>query len=518
MKRILLSAGALSATGIFLLSLFPSTVTYAVTVITFCLAVLFACLYNKYRSAFSVSFCLLLSFAVFLSYCFTVTEEEHQKSTLIGRTAKITATVIEEPSKGVDSTAYYVETDSVGINGAPQKIRLMLHSSDRQIKEFDRISATVTFEEPDGKYRSSLYPEKVYVDTRTESIKYIGESEGFHPYKYMISLRKAVRDSITSNLPDNTEGILAGFIIGGNDLLDDETYGAFKACGISHMIAVSGMHMAVLCSVITKIFESFGIGGRVKVFAIAPLLVLYSALSGFSPSSVRAVIMVCASMTSSIFRKRTDRLNLLGGAAVLMLAVQPNLLFSLSFELSFVSLLGILVLSPAVCAVTTDRLKVRGVLGIILKYICDSAVTSLCASIGTYPIIVIVFGAVSNVSILANIAISFATTTAIIFGMFCVLFDLVFGGLIASALYSVCDLLLNYIRGTAILISRLPFSYEKYDSLASVLIAAAAAGFMIYVYSAGRRVTLKKLSVGFGIAAMCVAAVHISSRYLPLPW
>ena len=201
-----------------------------------------------------------------------------------------------------------------------------------------------------------------------------------------------------------------------------------------------------------------------------------------------------------------------------MLEEQASLLFSRAFELSFVSLLGILVLSPAVCAVTTDRLKVRGVLWIILKYICDSAVTSLCASIGTYPIIVIVFGAVSNVSILANIAISFATTTAIIFGMFCILLDLVFGGIIASALYSVCDLLLNYIRGTAILISRLPFSYEKYNSLASVLIAAAAAGFMIYVYIPGRRITLKKLSVVFGIAAMCVSAVHISSRYLPLPW
>ena len=84
------------------MSLFPSTVTYAVTVITFCLAVFFACLYNKDRSAFSVYFCMLLSFAVFLSYCFTVTEEERQKSTLIGRTAEITATVIEEPSKGVD--------------------------------------------------------------------------------------------------------------------------------------------------------------------------------------------------------------------------------------------------------------------------------------------------------------------------------------------------------------------------------------------------------------------------------
>ncbi len=500
----------LSSAGLLVLRYLPTMAVLAVIALTLCLATALALLHGSYRSAFSVAICLFASSAVFISYGFTALNETRQKALLTGRTAEVTACVIEEPQLFEDAARYYVETEEIGIAGAPQKIKLYIYSQNKSISAFDRIRATVEFSELDGKYENMFFSEECYVAASASGIKNLGQSESFRPYKYAVVLRVAVRRSITERLSEGTRGILAGFIIGGNDLLDSETADAFTKCGVLHMIAVSGMHMSVLCTALGAVLNALCIRRRFRVFIITPFLIVYTALSGFSPSSIRAVIMTAAALSAAMLKRRADSLTLLGAAALVMLTVKPNMLFGISFQLSFSAMLGILILSPVVSRFTDGLVKVGGIFGTLLKYICSTALTSVCASVGAYPVQIASFGTVSNVAVLANVAISLAATLALVLGMLAAAADLTVGGALSGALYQVCELVLYYIRGAALLIARLPYSYGLYSSLPSIAMSAVAAAFIAFVYFSGREISAAKFLKAAGTTAAAMLTLQLA--------
>lgn len=423
---------------------------------------------------------MFATFFVLASFSITLIERDNVVESLSGKTAEITALITEEPEDHGEINFISAETESINISDAPQKIHITFASYNKEIKEFDRVKLAVRFSEVPDEYKRDYFSRKNYLSVSLLRVISIEESNDLHPYKYAIDLRKAVRNSITENLSDETEGILAGFIIGGSRLLDDYTYSAFKTCGINHMIAVSGMHMSVLCSALTSLFSYLKLRRRNRIFIILPIILIYCALSGFTPSAIRAVIMVSAVFLTDFTKKRVDRLNMLGATAIAMLIISPNLICSISFALSFLALLGILVFNPILTKYTTAKITIPNALGFSARYIVDTAITSFSAIVGIFPISVFVLGGMSNISVIANLLISFICTVSIIFGMVCVITDLILGGFISALFYSVCELFLYYIRGTAITLAEIPFSYTVFDSYSTIL--TSLIGILVIIY------------------------------------
>nr|NJM04710.1 ComEC/Rec2 family competence protein [Desulfobacula sp.] len=140
---------------------------------------------------------------------------------------------------------------------------------------------------------------------------------------------------------------MAALVTGKTELISPDLRELFSKAGISHLFAISGLHLSIIGFLsftaifyFLSIFPNCLITGRSKKLAGAITLIplsLYCIFSGFSPSTQRAFIMTLALLFSFISEKEKDILSSLSIAGILILVIDSSALFSISFQLSFVA-------------------------------------------------------------------------------------------------------------------------------------------------------------------------------------
>ena len=148
-----------------------------------------------------------------------------------------------------------------------------------------------------------------------------------------------------------TNALLRALLTGQRDLLGRETIASFRAAGASHILALSGLHLGIIYLIISTILRI--IGNSPAAFTIRSLVSVglcgfYTVMTGASPSTVRALIFIALNELArhSPGRRKTP-LGVWCTAAMLQLAVKPSVISSLGFQLSYLAMLGIFLLFPA---------------------------------------------------------------------------------------------------------------------------------------------------------------------------
>ncbi len=142
-----------------------------------------------------------------------------------------------------------------------------------------------------------------------------------------------------------------GMLLGERDALPEEQQAAFRRAGVMHLMAVSGLHVGLMAAALAWLFGRFYIRKAIRLPLIAMLIILYCALTGFSPATVRATAMVSLLLLAQATGRKVDPLTLLSAAALIVLLLNPLDLFSAGFVLSFSAMAGILLLSPPLLAI-----------------------------------------------------------------------------------------------------------------------------------------------------------------------
>ena len=459
MKRPLFSAGALTFAALLLCACLPYKATLFVAIIFFVVALLLVFVARPFKWCFSIVLCFVISSLVITGFYITSITGPETCETLIGKTTTITATVTTEPQFNGTDYVYSITTDSIEYPGAPQRLKLNIYINKKTLSIGDRFKSTVKFYEISSENKPSYYGRSIYLHSYTKKLEKIGRENNFLTFSGRVSTE--VNKCIKKNLPNDVSGILIGLITGGSNDLDDETYIAFKECGLSHIISVSGMHMALLSSAVTMLVSLFGFSKKSGFLLCLPLLLLYTAISGFSPSAIRSVVMILAVYCADLFYLRGDSLNILGATAITMLVASPYLIYNLSFLLSFFAMAGIL-LSTYISKKLCCRINAVGLMGKGIESVISLSVATVFANLATLPLVLLIWEGVSTVSVIANIAISFAVGVCLIFGIILVLLTILFGGgTVINFLWKPLEYLLWYIRSSAINISNIPFSYIK---------------------------------------------------------
>ncbi len=304
--------------------------------------------------------------------------------------------------------------------------------------------------------------------------------------------------------------ILAALVTGKKNQMPIDIRDLFSKAGVSHLLAISGLHMGILSMIffflfygILSLFPSLLISARAKktagILTLVPLC-LYAIFCGFSPSTQRAFIMISFFMVSFLGEKQSHPVNTLAGAGILILLADPASLFSISFQLSFTAVLFI-ILGIGIGA-KHKILTIPRVPGFVMS-LC--AVT-LLAGLGTFPLIARYFHLVSMIQIPANLVL------VPVIGFVCLplaLMSLVAwplipglaGGLLTMAawLVSVC---LKYIAW----LTELPFAWSHLPFLpmADVLIIyALMAGIFCVLYF-----KKTKYVVAVCLAILTMACLH----------
>lgn len=201
--------------------------------------------------------------------------------------------------------------------------------------------------------------------------------------------------------------IMAALVTGIKHRLPARQRDLFAKAGTSHLLAISGLHMGILCLMffffffrILCVFPWLLISARAKkiagILTLIPLC-LYAVFSGFSPSTQRAFIMTGIFMFSFLGERQSHPVNTLAGAGILILLADPAALFSISFQLSFTAVLFIVLGMGAAAQYGSFKIP------IIPGFMVSICLMTVLAGLGTFALIARYFNLVSLVQIPANL-------------------------------------------------------------------------------------------------------------------
>lgn len=159
-------------------------------------------------------------------------------------------------------------------------------------------------------------------------------------YQWKIKWKKVYQEL----LPEKEGGALITMVLGDKSLLDGEIKDAYQTVGISHILAISGLHVSVIGMTVYRLLFRCGMGFFGAGICSSVLLLCYGEMVGFGASVFRAVMMFLLTAAAKAVGRSYDSLNALGFAAVCLLFYNPGILFYAGFQLSFGAVLGVVIL------------------------------------------------------------------------------------------------------------------------------------------------------------------------------
>lgn len=229
-------------------------------------------------------------------------------------------------------------------------------------------------------------------------------------------LRRIITNILDKIFPQDTLGFARALLLGDSSLLSYEDSAQLSVSGIRHIIAVSGLHVSILYAVMFALIGYRRILTPVVGFS---MLVMFAALAGFTPSVVRACIMQGMMLLSMVVRKEYDAPTALSFSVLVMLAVNPLTVTSVSFQLSVGCMVGILAFSERISGFLLHRTKLGPAKGKSLKArltrtFVGSVSVTLSAMVITTPLSALYFGTVSLIGIVTNLL-----TLSVVTVLFC---------------------------------------------------------------------------------------------------
>lgn len=319
-------------------------------------------------------------------------------------------------------------------------------------------------------------------------------------------LMNAVRHSIVRVFPEDVRDIMLALLIGDTAGVyeDAELDNALSVTGVAHVVSVSGMHLGFLYSALSTLL------GKKRAFYVGvPVLVLFTFMAGCSSAIVRACVMLVMSMLGTVLRRDYDPLTGLALSLLLLLALNPVSIASVSLQLSFASMLGLILITSRLDArISRFFWKNRKRMKRWVRRVCRTALSGASASLGatvfTAPVIALTFGSVSIISPIANVLTLWAVSMAFTLGFAAAALGLLFVPLGAACAW-VAAWPARYFVACIALLARIPYA-AVYTADGGVV------WWLMFTYAAFITAFLMRRRRGmrFAVPTLCSAAVLVA--------
>ncbi|HPI67301.1 MAG TPA: ComEC/Rec2 family competence protein [bacterium] len=253
----------------------------------------------------------------------------------------------------------------------------------------------------------------------------------------LINFKSQGQKIIQQNISSPAAELLAGMILNFRREIPPVINQAFAQSGLSHIIAISGLNIALMAGFLWYLCYFFGLSRRRAFYLGLAILTIYILMIGSPAPAVRALIMAGVFMYGQKIGRPTHSFNALLLTADLMLLINPKLLiFDLSFQLSFLALTGMIFLYPYLEKKTTQFKNYWGLKSLIIL--------TLSAQIFTWPLIAYNFNTVSLIAPLTNILVIPLIPIITALSMIMILIGLIYQPLIWP-LALILNILINYV-------------------------------------------------------------------------
>lgn len=306
------------------------------------------------------------------------------------------------------ATQYGVAADGETIlDGKTYKVRVYL-SKNTPLLPGDMVTGTckLRFTGFDGQEEATYHQGKgIFLLAYADDEAKIEKAENIPAKYFAVVLRHKILKLLDEAFPVDTVGFARALLLGDSSLLTYQEDTAFKVSGIRHVIAVSGLHVCILFSLLYLL-----VGRRRYLIALLglPLLFVFGAVAGFTPSVVRACLMQALMILALLFNKEYDPPTALAFAVVVLLGVNPVTITSVSFQLSVGCMVGIFLFSGKIHDFLLQKTflgpaKGNSLRAKLCRFVSGSVSVTLSAMVITTPLCAVYFGMVSIIGVVTNL-------------------------------------------------------------------------------------------------------------------
>jgi len=390
--------------------------------------------------------------------------------------------VISEPDARDQYTNLRVEAERLIISDQPTRtVRGLVLIQAPPFTDYrygDRLRIEGKLQTPtdagDFSYREYLARQGVYSIMSRPRLTVLARDQGFAPLGWLYAFKARAKRVIAQILPEPQASLLTGILLGDDSGIPKSMQDAFRTTGTTHIIAISGYNVTILIGLISLGAVRL-LGRRRAFYALVAGLLIYMVLVGASASVVRAVIMGIVFLLATHVGRQGVALNTLFFTGLAMTAYDPDWLWDVGFQLSFVATLSlILYATPLQKTVegwleTFEVFKTSKVLPPVMDVLSDALLVTLAAQIATMPLLAYYFRQLSLVSLLTNGLVLPAQPGVMVTGGLALLAGLVWLPL-GQATGWVAWLFLAWTTGIVELTARIPGAVIKLGEVSTVLV------------------------------------------------
>ncbi|MDR2463253.1 MAG: ComEC/Rec2 family competence protein [Verrucomicrobiales bacterium] len=247
----------------------------------------------------------------------------------------------------------------------------------------------------------------------------LGNGGGNYLQYLAFQLRRSMREALRAGLENSPEttALMAGMLFGDKGAVPEDIKEKFRVTGTQHIFAVSGLHVATVLAVLMVTLELAGVVRWRWAWLLLPALLVFCLATGMRPSAFRALVMIALVTGGWLLLRPANVFNLLGAAALALLAWEPRQILDTGFQLSFCVVFGMALGGGWLYQIFYEKLKpdpwiprrllspLRVTADKSCRVICAAAATSVTAWLASLPVLIWNFHMVSPVTPLANMVI-----------------------------------------------------------------------------------------------------------------
>ena len=291
-----------------------------------------AIFFYKKQRLFLSDICIMVFF-IFLGAVWIIPSLNPDINIFSDRKAEFQLKVVSLPREGASQNICYANLRK--INNIPFNKKIKIRDYTRSLKYLHsyQVQGKISRRKYSGRYFYNLWIKK---DTQVKELplpfwdKYAYVTTG-----YLLRVFK-------NNLSEQGYRFMASVFIGRRELLDDKRE-IFSNAGVSHLLAISGLHIGMVSLFLFFILRFFNLSFRASFVISLVFLYFYTFLIGASPSVLRAVIMYSMFIFSFLVKRKAKILNSFALAGIIILLWRPLMLFSIGFQLSFIAVFAIII-------------------------------------------------------------------------------------------------------------------------------------------------------------------------------
>lgn len=332
---------------------------------------------------------------------------------LDGQTVRLTATVADWPQEGgYGGYTVLVRAET----GGWVKVSAILYADGQGagLRPGDRIETIAHCTLGDRTFSGetiTYYTAKgIFLRAQAYGRLEVERPEHIHPQYFAAWASKALKTGIDAAFPEDVSGFVRALVTGNRDNLTDEFTTSLERAGLSHTVAVSGMHLAFLASLLTALL---GRGRRSTALFTILWVALFCGIAGNTPSVLRAAVMILMLQLAPLLDRERDGPTSLALALFLLLWVNPFSAAHIGLQLSFTAVAGILLVSDRVQGWLLKKLRMdqlskprswgERLLRVGPYFVVSTLSATLGASVLTIPLVALHFNMISLIAPLSNL-------------------------------------------------------------------------------------------------------------------